>query len=233
MSDADLTLYPTEEAASAAWREALAGAVSDAGGAGGACVEIGRQHLSWTALVAAAADEAAPAAPLLPAWAEQLLLMRAVAEADVDWGASTVAGSLGAIVRGWRSANITVDELRPVTPASLPRVYRAYTKLVDATGWLDAGGRWAVGCRQIAAGAPIRALDGVRRVRVRGLYGVRGARERWLDALITRGLAVEVELPSAGAGDSLPSALSPLLGRIEAAGDQAPEITPSPSRGHR
>ena len=101
--------------------------------------------------------------------------------------------------------------------AELARRLAAYQKHLGAGGLYDEAAVWRAGCRAIAAGAAVPMLEDVQIVETHDLVDWDGAQLTLLDALLARGLAVRVVLPSAtGLPPSAARALEPLLGALEA-----------------
>ena len=232
-----LSIWPTADAAEARYRAALL--LTEGSGA----VELGVGHATLSQLVLAA-DE--PVGVRLGALGERLL---------VDEVAEHAGGPLQKIARSRglrRSLSRIFSSLRRVgvkaaalataaraVDGAAREVARAYLEYERRLGDLfDEAEAWRRSCARLASGAPLRLLDGVERVEIHGVVEWDGARLLLLDALLARGLAVRVFLPSPLFGDdeqpALVRALAPALSAIESrhahsALDSVSEPLPAPT----
>lgn len=221
-SVATLHLYPTADAVEHEWRRALAD---------GGAVELGLERVTPRQLVEAAQQAVvATDKTRLQPLGERLL---------VDAVAEGAGGPLQAIAqsRGLRSsllrafaalgrAAVAPGELDEAARsvggtagahgAELARRWRAYRKLLDAGALYDEAAAWRAGCRAIAAGAPPPMLTDVDAVETHELFEWSSGELQLLDALLARGLAVRVVLPSGELAPSAVRALEPVMAALEA-----------------
>jgi RecB family exonuclease len=236
-SVATLHLHATGDAVEFEWRRALAG---------GGIVELGLERTTPRELVeaahaAATSGAAAPDGAQAVGDASATMRLGSIGERlVVDAVAEGAAGAFGAIAqsRGLRRSLARVfAALRRigVGPRELEAAARraggtaaahggeiarrlgAYEKQLCAGGLGDDAAAWHAGCRAIAAGARVPMLDDVDAVETHDLVDWDAAQLLLLDALLARGLAVRVALPTPSV---LPSqagrALEPALAALEA-----------------
>jgi hypothetical protein len=221
-----LNIWPTAEAAEARFRAELAGRAG--------AVELGVGHATLTQL-AASADE--PAGVRLGALAERLLVddvgERAAGSLEKIARSRGLRRSLAQIFAALRRVGVSAGDFERAARAvggharEVARAFAEYERRLGAR--FDEAEVWRRGCARIAAGAPVRMLDGVTEVEVRGVFDWDGARLALLDGIFARGLAVRVHLPAAES-PALQRALAPSLSALESRHESALEVVREPLR---
>jgi hypothetical protein len=219
---ATLAVHANGEAVEAAFRELLA---ADRGGPGGA-IEIGLHQVTLAELIEAALAAAPPEGTRLGPLGERLLIEVLAEEAGGPFSriaqSRGLRRSLGRVIAALRRVGVGPDALHraaevvargpdgPVGAGHVMEIARAlarYEALLSKGRLYDEAAAWRIACRTLAAGRPMRMLEGVDTVETHGIADWDGARLAVIDALTARGLRVLVGLPEE------PTELRPFVAR--------------------